>query len=514
MNTSLGVIAAGHEATAQAGEDILRAGGNAYDAALAALATACVAEPVLASMAGGGFMLASPNDAKPVIYDFFVQTPSQKRPQNEIDFHEITADFGTTQQEFHIGMASAAVPGQIRGMFEIHKDLCSMPIKEIFAPAIKYAREGVKTNEFQAFLFTVVKAIFLTGDDLKTTFGSQKEPDKLTLAGEIVRQPALADFFETLAIEGPDLFYRGEIAQKISQDMKDGGLLTARDFESYKVIKRKPLTMKYKDVLVEMNTPPSAGGTLVALGLKLLEDQALENLEPGSEEHLMRLTAVLNKTIEARVALEAANHKDREAMVFDENFLTQYRDKIIGTSKSPRGTTHLSVIDKDGNMAGITVSNGEGCHYVVPGTGVIMNNMMGEEDLNPGGFHAWTPNTRLSSMMNPTALLWPDGRRASFGTGGSNRIRTAILQLIINLIDFNMSVENAAAFPRLHMEENQLYIEGGFSADLNTLLNTYPNHTRFDERNMFFGGTHVAELDKGEFHGTGDPRRAGVCRVV
>ena len=262
MANSLGVIAAGHDVTAQAGEDILRAGGNAYDAALAALAAASVAEPVLASMAGGGFMLASPADASPLIYDFFVQTPGIKRPKEELDFYGIMADFGSTQQEFHIGMASAAVPGQVRGMFDIHKDLCSMPMKDIFAPAIKYAKDGVATNDYQSNLFCVVQEIYINGKELNATFGSQKDPSRLVMPGEVVKRPELADFLEVLAIEGPDLFYRGEIAQKIDQDMKEGGLLTQTDLESYRVEKRKALTLKYKGVLVEMNPRPRQGERL------------------------------------------------------------------------------------------------------------------------------------------------------------------------------------------------------------------------------------------------------------
>lgn len=512
MARPCGIISAGHDVTAQAGEDVLRAGGNAFDAALAALAAASVAEPVLASMAGGGFMLASPAGGQPVIYDFFVQTPGRKRPREELDFHGIMADFGSTQQEFHIGMASAAVPGQVRGMFKIHEELCSMPMKEIFAPAIKYAKDGVETNEYQSFLFSVVQAIYLSGADLKATFGSRKDPESLVLPGEIVKRPALADFLEVLALEGPDLFYRGEVARAVDRDMKDGGLLTYADMESYEVHKRKALSMKYKDVLVEMNPPPSAGGTLVALGLKLLQDRDLHQYAPGSEHHIQEIAYVLDKTLEARLALAGVEHDQREALALDETFLAQYKKDVMGTPKARRGTTHLSVIDKDGNMAGITVSNGEGCHYVIPGTGVIMNNMMGEEDVNPG-FYDWTPNTRMSSMMNPSALLWPDGRRVSLGTGGSNRIRSAILQLIVNLIDLNMDVADAVALPRIHKEEDMLYIEGGFRQDFAQLLQDYPDHVRFEDYNMFFGGTHVAEYDGKSFHGAGDPRRAGVCHV-
>ena len=509
---SLGVVAGGHEVTVAAAEDVLRAGGNAYDAILAALAASCVCEPVLSSLGGGGFLMAAPAGSKPVIYDFFSQIPQKTRPVNEMDFYAIDADFGEVTQEFHIGMASSSVPGVVKGMFDVHQDLCSLPMKEIFAPAVKAAKEGVVTNAYQSYLFGVVQATFKAGAECKAIYGSKAKGDALVQEGEVLKNPELADFMEVLASEGVDLFYKGEPAQRLDRDMREGGLLTLEDLKDYEVVKREPLELHYHDAYIEINPPPAAGGILIAFGLKLLEKAGLKDLKPGSQGYLMVLADALDKTLHARADLEAGGKSVN--CLLDENYLALYREQILERKLSTRGTTHISVIDKDKNMASLTVSNGEGCGYVIPGTGIVMNNMLGEEDLNPHGFHAGEPGSRLSSMMTPTTIVWPDGRRVATGSGGSNRIRTALLQLIINLIDHEMSIGEAVNAPRIHFENDRLDIEGGFSDDLNDLMQAYPQHNLWNDRNMFFGGTHTVGYDKNGFSGAGDPRRSGVCRIL
>ncbi|MGB5178913.1 MAG: gamma-glutamyltransferase, partial [Gammaproteobacteria bacterium] len=151
-----GAVAAGHPATAEAAAWILEAGGNAFDAALAGLCAACVAEPVLTSPGGGGFLLAHRDGGKNTLYDFFVQTPLRKRPVSELDFYPIVADFGTAQQEFHIGMGSIATPGTIKGLFQIHSELGTLPMREIVKPAVDFARQGIELNRLQAYIFSIV----------------------------------------------------------------------------------------------------------------------------------------------------------------------------------------------------------------------------------------------------------------------------------------------------------------------------------------------------------------------
>ncbi len=513
MKSQRGVIAAGHAVTADAGEEILRAGGNAFDAALGAVLAASIAEPALSSLGGGGFLLAAEAGKAPLVYDFFVQTPGRKKPLKELDFYPVQGDFGGVFQEFHIGLASSAVPGLVRGLFAVHRDLGRMPMRDILAPAAQAAREGVVTSAFQAFILnSVVQPIFAGSEACMAIYGSNRQPGALALEGERIANPELADVFEALAREGPDLFYHGEIAQAIDLAMQEGGLTSMPDLARYEVIRRQPLEIDYRGARIAMNPPPAAGGLLIAFGLKLLEQADLQARAPGSENHLLLLADVLQKSTEARAEIEATG---RAAGTLDEALLQRYRSGIGGHRRAHRGTTHISVIDRDRNMAALTVTNGEGCGFVIPGTGIHMNNMLGEEDLNPQGFMAWTPDTRLSSMMTPTTLQWPDGRLAALGSGGSNRIRTALLQLLVNMVDFEMPAETAVRQPRIHLDrDGVLQLEAGFDAGMIRLAARYPNLNRWADFNLYFGGTHVAALGERGVEGAGDPRRNGVCRIV
>ena len=191
------------------------------------------------------------------------------------------------------------------------------------------------------------------------------------------------------------------------------------------------------------------------------------------------------------------------------------QQQIHQRSESTRGTTHISVTDRHGNMAGMTVSNGEGCGHVIPDTDIMLNNMLGEEDLNPNGFHQWQPNQRMTSMMAPSSVLLADDRRLVIGSGGSNRLRTAILQVLVNIIDFGMSVEDAVHQPRIHHEAGLLSLEQGLPhASVTALTGSHPRHKIWPELNLFFGGTHCVMQQGNELLGSGDPRRGGVARVV
>lgn len=517
MSRSLGVIAAGHTVTAEAAEHMLRAGGNAYDAALAGMCTACAAEPVLASPGGGGFLLAKPADGPPRLYDFFAHTPAKRRPESELDFYAILADFGTAQQEFHIGRGTVAVPGFFAGLFQAQRDLCRMPMRDIVAPAAACAKEGVMVTPFQGYLFQVIKPTFMATKEVREIYGSRLRKDDLVGGGEVLKQPELADALETLAIEGEDLFYRGEIAALIDRDMREGGQLTREDLAAYAAQRRAPLALDYAGARVFTNPPPSSGGILIAFALKLAEMLEFHTTEFGSSEHVRRLARIIEATARARVEACARSELGvlEEDVMLDPALVDRYRKEVAGRLRADRGTTQVTVIDADGNLATLTVSNGEGSGYVVPGTGIVLNNMLGEEDLNPEGFHRWPTAHRMTSMMAPTILLERNGRTVATGSGGSNRIRTAILQVLINLVDRGMSLEDAVISPRVHYENDLLSLEGGFDTErLREVLDEFPQHQIWNERNMFFGGAHSCLREGSSMMGFGDPRRGGVSVTV
>ncbi len=518
--TEKGVVAAGHPRTAEAAAEVLRAGGNAFDAAIAGFFMACVVEPVLASLGGGGFVLARDTRGVTRVFDFFTQTPGIRRATSDLDFYPVVVDFGSAQQEFHVGLGACAVPGCVRGMFDVHRQLGRLPMRELVQPAVAAARDGITVNAFQAYIFTLVHPIYMT-PSAKLFFESRKHPGHIATEGETLRFRDLADLMEMLAIEGDDLFYRGEIAQRAGRMCTTGGgHLTRQDFESYRVELREPLRMRYRNANLFFNPPPSAGGALIGFGLRLLAETDIGDLEADGYACLRLLTEVMLQTSFARIAcMESGSVEPDETFarrLLSEPFVNFYKTQVLNHHRAVRGTTQVSVIDGEGNVATMTISNGEGCGTIIPGSGVMLNNMLGEEDVNPAGFHLWKLNQRMSSMMAPTIALFPNGRIVATGSGGSNRIRTALLQLLMNLIDYDMGLTTAVHSPRIHIEGDVLNIEGGMDPTVVSQLTAeFPCYREFDDLNLFFGGAHTVMRDSnGRLLGEGDPRRGGVSKIV
>jgi len=507
-----GAVAAGHPATAEAAAWALEEGGNAFDAAMAGLCAACVAEPVLTSLGGGGFLLAHQGGGRNTLYDFFVQTPLQKRAESELDFYPILADFGTAQQEFHIGLGSVATPGTIKGLFRVHSELGSLPMREIVRPAVDFARNGIVLNRLQAYIFSIVAPIYLSTDSARRIYSSSQVDNSLAVEGENFRQPGLADALELLAIEGEQLFYQGEMgAELIAACESGGGYLNKTDLGDYSVVKREPLGYNYLNARILTNPTPSSGGSLVRFAHALLETK--DQGEFGSAQHLQLLSGVMKQTNLARMENGRTATGDAGGILHPET-ISRFRSALSGHPVNSRGTTHISVVDGQGNAASLTLSNGEGSGYVLPGMGIMLNNMLGEEDLNPGGFHCWDTGVRVSSMMAP-AIAIDQKRVVAIGSGGSNRLRTAILQVLNNLYYFGMDVREAVDSPRLHVEKDRLSIEPGFpESAVDELCAGYPDHHRWSEKNLFFGGTHTVIHDSRGFSGAGDPRRDGVFLSV
>ena len=243
---------------------------------------------------------------------------------------------------------------------------------------------------------------------------------------------------------------------------------------------------------------------LIRFAQQLLMTTEATGMDFGSSDHLLKLALVMEQTNLAR-----SRHGVHEGE-WDEALLQQYRDVIRNHPVTARGTTHISVIDGKGNAASLTLSNGEGCGHLLPGTGIMLNNMLGEEDLNPGGFHHWQENVRVSSMMAPSLAI-DNNRLIAIGSGGSNRLRTAILQTLCNMIDFDMPVEKAVAAPRIHYERDRISIEPGFPGEsVDALVTAFPEYHLWNEKNLFFGGAHTVLFNGTGFEGAGDPRRGGV----
>ncbi len=510
-----GVVASGHRETSTAAARVMEEGGNAFDGVLGGLCAATVAEPMLVSLGGGGFLVARPADEKPRVYDFFCQTPQQPRAGDEIDFYPFIADFGWAKQEFHIGMGSIAVPGVIAGICRAHQDLGRLPLREVVRPAVELARGGVVINDFQSEVIRVLRSIYDGTPEAHALYASPEDQDRLLKAGDTQRFPHLAEVLEQLGEEGPDFFYRGDLAQRIAEDCRSrGGQLSLRDLADYRVERRNPVDFSYRGALVAINSPPSLGGGLIAYALTLLNDNAfpLAGSHWGSEDHLLALIRAMRGANGVRSEFSLENGLSDEVLqqLLAPDALAAWRD-IPNEQLFSRGTTHISVADRDGDLASLTASNGEGCGYILPGTDIMLNNMLGEEDLNPLGFHRWKPGARLASMMSPAVAALPGDRYVALGSGGSNRIRSAVSQVLINLIDFGKSLEEAIEAPRMHLEKDKLSIETGFSDDVvEALKKVVPQLEPWGSQNLFFGGVHAVSLDAdGSLTGHADPRRGG-----
>lgn len=520
-----GAIAAGHKTTAAAGAEILAQGGNAFDAAIAAMLTACVSESVLTSIGGGGFLLAHTAAGENTLFDFFSQTPQAKTLSRAVDFYPIEANFGDVVQEFHIGLGAMAVPGTLAGVLRVHQRLGRLPLKEVAAPAIHHARVGVEVNPFFAYCYQLLKPILLANPETRAMYAPT---GTLLKAGERLRLPQFADTLDALVQADGKRFYQGEIAARIAQDCAaGGGYLTPADFAQYRVIERQPLEVSYRGATLLTNPPPSSGGALIAFSLKLLEAMNLGELVPGSAAHLGRLAGAMRLTNQARRDGydDQLQDPDVARQFLSQEHLAHYGAALGEVVNKWGSTTHISVIDAEGNAASVTSSNGEGSAYVIPGTQIMVNNMLGEEDLNPQGFHQWQPGQRISSMMAPTLILDDQQKpRLALGSGGSNRIRTAILQVISNVVDFQMSIEAAVAAPRIHWENGVFHLEPGLDAGdaagtgdsllADGILALGDRPVWWPQQNMFFGGVHAVSHTAQGITAAGDPRRQGAIATL
>jgi gamma-glutamyltranspeptidase/glutathione hydrolase len=494
---ALGAVAAGHRLPARAGAEILAAGGNAFDAALAAAFAAAVAEGALTGPAAGGFMMACPVGRSPVLLDFFVVAPGLGPSGRRLDPDELgtfVVPFGGAEQAFHHGPASVAVPGMTAGLLEAHSRWCRLPLADLVAPAARAAREGVVVTAEVAFVHEILTDMFTFTPECAAIYA----PDGRMLGeGETLRNPDLADTLELIAAGGADEL-TGAI---LSLQREIGGHITAEDLDDYRVMARTPLQARFRDTRLLTNPPPSSGGVLVCAALRYLEST-------GEHRHYCGATA-------AGVYANSLRHEDFLDFLHEPQAAEALLEAPLPSTRKPTGsTTHVSAIDAEGNIASLSSSNGAGSGIVVPGTGVILNNMMGEQDLNPAGFGLVPPGRRMNSMMAPSVLLGPH-RSVALGSAGSNRLRSAILQVVMSVVDDRLPLNRAVARPRVHPEGDGVDVEGGVpEAAVAALEAEGHSLRRWGAMNLFFGGVSAVARADGEFSGAGDPRRGGRAVLV
>ena len=451
-----GAVAAGHPLTAEVGARTLEQGGSAVDACVAAGFASWVTESPLTGPGGGGFMLVhTARDRRTRVFDFFVAVPSGPLAEPEA----VTVIFeGSQTQLFRIGPETCAVPGTTAGLEAVHRSHGSLPWEDLVRPAVELADGGFEVTERQAFLHRILAPMLAA------------TPCHGLETGDRLAWPDLARMLERIGRSGAAAIHTGDVAREIVRTVP---AITPEDLERYRVVPRTPLRSSYRGAEFVSNPPPSSGGALIAFGLRRLEEPA----RSGSPEAVALLARVMEEQARVRALGEVG------------------------------GTTHISVLDGAGNAAALSVSTGSGSNVVVPGTGIHMNNMLGEFDL-AGTLPA--PGERMLSMMSPSLVL-VDGRpRLVVGSAGSSRLRGAVLQIVVNVLGHDLDVAAAIAAPRVHLEGDVLHLEPPLEPG-----DVPYEVARWNERNLFFGGVSAVEqLPDGTLGAAGDPRRGGAGLVV
>jgi gamma-glutamyltranspeptidase/glutathione hydrolase len=494
-----GVVAAGHPLSAEAGAQILREGGNAVDAAVAAALASFAVESPLTGFGAGGFMMVH-REGETVLLDFFVAAPGQDGIERKAELVPVPVHFDAeTVQTFYVGPVSCGVPGTAAGLEQALRRFGTMPLAALAEPGIRLAREGAPVNAEQAYILDILEPIHARLEGTRKLYA----PAGRTLReGESFRFAELAEALERFGAEGAEPFCRGEVAAALSDCViENGGTLGRGDIAGYEPIEREPIRASFRGTEVLTNPPPSSGGILIAYCLALLERLG----ERSGPEQLVAAMGAANAA-RGEAFAEALYGTGLEASLLDSATLDVTAGDLLGS------TTHISVLDKDGMCANVTCSNGSGSGVLVPGTGVILNNMLGEEDLNPLGFHAIAPGRRVPSMMAPTVVLRDGEIELGLGSAGSNRIRSAILQTIVRAVEQGMSAGEAVRAPRLHFEQGVVQAEPGIDEEALARVEARGMPVlRRPAINLFFGGTQAVarERDTGRLSGGGDPRRGG-----
>ncbi|GHA75951.1 gamma-glutamyltransferase [Cognatilysobacter bugurensis] len=460
-------IASAHVLATQAGLDMIRQGGNAFDAAIAVSATLSVVEPVSSGIGGGGFFLL--HDAKTgrdVFVDAREVAPESASPEAYLDAKgDLDRDRATN------GPWSAGIPGLPAALVHLSEKYGRLPLSTTLAPAIRVAREGFEVYPRLEKGYASRREVMERYRGTREVFLADGTPP---VTGEMLRQPDLARTFELLAKEGFDGFYRGDVAAKLLASVKEeGGRWTAQELAGYRVHEREPLRFEYRDWRVTTAPPPSSGGVAIAQMLQMLEGWDLKELEPAKRTHLIvesMRRAYRDRTIflgdpdfvkvPVQRLIDPAYAAGWRASIHPEKALPSAMLAGTPAPLEDEDTTHFSIIDGEGNRVSATqtINLTYGSGLVAPGTGVLLNNEMDDFALKPGtpnafgvmGFeaNAPVPGKRMLSSMTPS-WIESDAKLAVMGAPGGSRIITQVLQAIL-AYDMGMDAQAVAALPRVH----------------------------------------------------------------
>lgn len=506
---------------------VLQAGGNAVDAAVAAGFVLAVTHPAAGNLGGGGFLLVRFHDNRAAFLDFRERAPLAASRNMYLDAE------GTPTRESLTGWRAAAVPGTVRGLELAHRKWGTRPWAELLAPAIRLASHGFLVSYALARSLRQAKVLgeFPESRRIFQRDGRFYEP------GDRLVQPELARTLERLARHGARDFYEGETARRLAAAMQaHGGLITLEDLRRYEALERPPLRGSYKGWEILTAPPPSSGGVGLLQMLAMLETTGYEKAGAGSAAVVHFLTEVMRRYYADRSRWLGDPDFARIPVqeLLDPVYVAARRRTIdperatpsesLGPGELPAAesteTTHYSIVDAQGNAVAVTYTlNGSyGCGVTVPGLGFLLNNEMDDFAVKPGApnyygliqgeANAIAPGKRPLSSMTPTIVL-RNGRLAMvLGSPGGPRIITTVLQVFLNLVDFNLDLWTAVLRPRFHHQwkPDAIVVEPGFSPDTLALLRA-KGHRIEEARSI--GEVAAIAADEGWWVGVADPRAEG-----
>ena len=499
-------VASGSQLSADAGAAIADAGGNAVDAAIAAVLVSMCTDPGVIAPSAGGFLTIWPGDGEPVVIDAYAEMPGRGLPKERFGRggREVWLEYGGGMHTI-VGPGSVAVPGALAGFGLAIDRYGTMPWREILQPAIAASRDGFLVSGAAAeYLAYTHDAIF--GWSPESYAVVHHEDGTPVGQGDVIRMPDLADTFSALAEEGPRLLYLGELgSQTVDAVQEGGGILTSEDLAAYRPIVRDPVIVDLDSWAVATNPPPAVGGSCLAAMLLLVQDHPFD---AWSEAEVRTLVGVQRAVLGYRGRRLDPHDSDRAAEADALLEMARLGD-LPGIMAAP-STVHTSAVDSEGCACSVTVSAGYGSGLMTPGTGFWLNNLLGEVELHPEGFHGVPPGTRLVSNMAPTVARGGNGSVLAIGSPGADRITTAISSVLLNFIHLGMSLREAVAYPRVHAEVFHdvptVACEPGLPVPSFDDLEI----RQFPDISMYFGGVQAALWDPAAGHfEAADPRRAG-----
>ncbi|MDC5698667.1 gamma-glutamyltransferase family protein [Intrasporangium calvum] len=502
-------VAAPSSAALEAGLAVVADGGNAVDAAVAASIAAMCTEPGIVSLMGGAYVNIWPADGSPVVIDGNVEMPGRGADASRFGqgIRLVATQYGggITIGAGHGSVANSGAVQALSRAVEMHGQV---PWSVAVEPSERICREGFAVGASSAFYLGIVR---------ETLFGADPEahamvtgPDGHALrAGEVVKNSDLADILELLAAQGPSLFTSGAVGRVLVEEMeRHGGLLTRDDLLAYEAVERQPTMRRLGDWTVALNPPPSVGGPMLAVMLHELAAR-------GPAWSWTDIIDIQRQVLSYRLSV----HDRSPDLLADGHALLEAveRHGLAGLPTSA-STAHVSAADSDGTACSITMSSGYGAGVAIPGTGILLNNALGEPELNRRGLHALMPGTRLASNMAPTTARHDAGGCLAIGSPGADRITTALLQVLGPALLRGVDIEEAIEAPRLHVrfrEDGEPAVEHERHPAIAAATEARGlARYEYPSRHMYFGGVGAAQLDGQELFAAADSRREGAVGVA